>query len=122
MSDKKVKVKILKHVGAWVPGEVVEVDETLAKHLCHVNITDDGVTKLEHRRAMMLDEAESLEEAAKDPANLTAAEASALGIKNVVGPDTEAALADAEQKLKDQAEAELAAEEAAKSSKGKGKR
>ena len=124
MSDKKVKVKILKHVGAWTPGEVVEVTEEFAKHLCHVNVTTDGLTETRHVRALMLDEAEALELANMDISNLTAAEAKELGVKNIVDSSPkseEAQLADAAAKMQAEAEAEIAAEEAA-AKKGKGKK
>lgn len=120
MSDaKKVSVKILKHVGAWVPGQVVEVDEAMAKHLCHVNELTDGITSVKHVRAMLLEDALAAEEAAKDIGGLTSAEAKAMGIKNVTDSSSVAPKLDPEAELKKQAEAELAAEEAAKKGKGK---
>lgn len=114
MSDKKmVKVKILAYVGAYVPNQVVEVDEEFAAHLCHVNELDDGVTKVRHVRAMRLEDAEAMEAAAGDISTMTAAEAAAAGKKNVVDSSGKSEEEKAAADLKAQAEAELAAEEKA---------
>ena len=129
MSEKLVKVKILKHVGAFVPDQIVEVSEEFAKHLCHVNELTDGITTTRHVRAVMLSEVAGLEAAANSIENLTASEAKELGLKNVVGPaqvekkseePSEEEISKAEAELAKQAEAELANEE--KSNKGKGKK
>ena len=108
MSDKKVKVKILKHVGAYVPDQIVEVTEEFAAHLCHVNVLTDGITESSFVRAMLLEDAQALDLESKTIENMTAAEAAQAGLKNVVGHDAE--LAQAEAELKKQALAEIEAE------------
>lgn len=80
-----VMVKILKHVGAYSPGDEVEVDKKTADHLCHVNEIDDGCGNIVvHKRAILLEEYKDLEAESAKVENLTAGEAAALGIKNVV--------------------------------------
>lgn len=82
-----VKVKILKHVMAHKPDDIVEVSEEMARHLCYVNVIDDGISKKEIRRAIRLEDSEKINEAILNDPNMTAAEAKALGVKNVVNPE-----------------------------------
>lgn len=119
MSDeKKVTVKILKHVGAYVPGQIIEVDESFAKHLCHVNELNDGLGNItKNVRAMLIGDAEKMEAEAKNIENMTQAEAQAAGLSNVQAPPAKSEEEQAAELAK-QAEAELAAEEK-KEKKGK---
>jgi len=74
------KVKILKYVGPYKPNDVVEVDDEVAKQLCIVNEID-GEKRV---RAMLLEDAEKIEAAIQNATDLTAAEAAAIGKKNIV--------------------------------------
>jgi len=78
-----VKLKILKHVGQWGPGTIVEVDDKLAEQLLIANEVHNGHKFIINRRAMKLEEAEALENLPHDINELTAYEASQLGIKNI---------------------------------------
>jgi len=80
---EKVKVKILKHMTFWNPGDIVEVSTEEAKHLCSVGSVSDGEKVIEYRRAILLEEALAIESAPIDVSQLTQGEAEALGIKNI---------------------------------------
>lgn len=70
-----VEVKILKVVGPYLPGQVVQVDDEMAVHLA------DG------KKAMLLSDFEKMESAQKDPSKLSVKEMADLNMKNIVGPD-----------------------------------
>ena len=76
------KVKILKHVGPYEPEQIIEVDDVMAANLCHVGILDDGITQKEHRRAILLEEFEAIQEV--DISELSVGEVLAMGRKNIV--------------------------------------
>lgn len=66
---KKVKVKILKHIGQHEPGQVIEVSEDVAANLCrvvHINF-GEGQSPEPFQHALPLDEALALEEVEKNP-------------------------------------------------------
>lgn len=70
-----IKLKILKAVGPYMPGQEVEVDDETAKHLA------DGV------KAMKVEDFEKAQAAKKDIKGLTVKQMNDLGAKNVVGED-----------------------------------
>jgi hypothetical protein len=73
-----VKVKVLKTVGHYVPGQVVEVTRDVSKHLA------DG------KKAMLLEDYDKLEKLKRNPANLTVKEMIEMDMKNApVNPDVE---------------------------------
>jgi hypothetical protein len=73
-----VKVKVLKHVGDWNPGDVVEVSDAIAIELC------DGV------KAERLDRYMTAEAVRRDINNLTVKEMRELGMDNKpLSPDQE---------------------------------
>ena len=83
--EKKVKVKVLKYVGEFIPGQVIEVSEGYAKQLCKVSKVQDGERLVDNVRAMLLEEAEKLEVAEiADVSKMTAADMARLGLKNIV--------------------------------------
>jgi hypothetical protein len=53
------KVKILKHIGHWVPDQVVEVEDKVADDLCYVNHMDDGRVI---QRAILLEDFEAIQD------------------------------------------------------------
>lgn len=80
-----VRVKILKFVGTFTPGDVVECDKEKAEQLCsksQINLGEGAKTP--HIRAMLLSEAEELEERAVDMRAMSQAEMAELGKQNVV--------------------------------------
>jgi len=79
-----VKVKIMKHVNHWVPGQVIEVSKEMAHQLCIVGKLHNGVKEVDHVRAMLLEDAEKLEAVEEKIENMTAMEADKKGIKNIV--------------------------------------
>ena len=91
MTATTVKVKILKHVGSWTPGQVVDIEHAQAKELCKVSYVHNGVQALPTQKAILLEEAEALAALPKDIEQLTRKEALELGVKNVVaGPEARA--------------------------------
>lgn len=78
------KIKILKYVAHHIPGDVIEVDEETAKAMCHVSHIDDGVSKVEHRKAMRLEEVEKFEAHKIDASKMSQAEFDRMGLKNIV--------------------------------------
>lgn len=90
------KVKILKHVGSYVPDQIIEVDDDLAENLCSVGIFDDGITQVEFRRAIYVDQIIDPKEI--DLSNLTVDEARNLGRRNIV--DSKEGEAIAEKKVR----------------------
>lgn len=86
--QEMVKVKILKHMDNYVPGQVVEVEKSLAEQMCIVNETYFGEEKKIHQRAVLLEEFEQSEKKAlEDTQNMTVAEAQELGIKLGAAPE-----------------------------------
>lgn len=92
-----VKVKILKHVGQWSPGDVVEVPEPLAKQLCTVSTVNNGHKIVPHQKAMLHSDAEALASAPVKMEDLTQGDMAQMGIKNVVQSPK---YSDLERKLK----------------------
>ena len=83
--SKLVKVKILKYVGQWTPGDIIEVSESQAEELCKVGEIQMGADLQKHYRAMRIEDVEKLEVyKAQSIHKMTAAEATALGLKNIV--------------------------------------
>ena len=80
-------------MGSYAPGQEVEVDEELAGHLCHVNVTDSFKGEA---RAVTLEVAKKAEKEAKKIENMTSAEAAEAGVKNIV--DSSVGLPKAEKK------------------------
>jgi hypothetical protein len=82
---KKVKVKFLKHVMEFVPGQVVELSEDYARQVCKATEVWDGTRLVSAQRAMLLEDAEKLEKITKeDIAKMSVAQMNELGVKNVV--------------------------------------
>src|SRR4051812_42683062 len=79
-----VKVKILKNVGPYLEGQIVEVSETDANAMCTVRKFHNGYTLIEHRTAIALEDFEKLKALPVDQTDLTVEEAAALGLKNIV--------------------------------------
>lgn len=78
------KVKILKSVGHYMAGEIVEVPDNQVEGLCRIVELHNGAVVQKVQRAMTLKDYEKLQEAVRSSENLTAAEAAELGIKNVI--------------------------------------
>lgn len=123
MSEAKVKVKILKYVGHYEPGQIVEVSPEEAAQLCAKSQVHLGGLN-DHVRAITLDEMKSLEEVKVDASKMTAAEFAALGLKNIVHTPKDvafeaklAAIKKADEEAKLEAELKLEAEENKKSKK-----
>jgi len=79
-----VKVKILKYVGEFVPGQIAEVEKELAVHLCAEKSVWDGEKQVPFKNAILLEDAEKLESAPIDIETMTAADMTAIGAKNIV--------------------------------------
>ena len=81
----KVKVKFLKHVLNWKPGDVAEVEDEVAKQLCKKTKVDLGGGEFGvHRKALPLDEAEKLQSVKLDVSKVTQHELEQHLQKNVV--------------------------------------
>lgn len=78
------KVKILKYVGQYIPGQIILADEALAKNLCTPRKIWNGQAEELHQVAMLLSDAEKLESAQVDVSKMTAGELAKLGLKNIV--------------------------------------
>lgn len=90
MTEKLVKVKILKNVGTWTQGDEVEVTESQAKAMCTVRKKHNGYELVDHRTAITIEELEKIQSAPFDSSQLTIEELKDLGLKNVtILPQTE---------------------------------
>lgn len=83
MSEKLVKVKILKNVGIWTQGQEVEVPESQAIAMCTVRKKHNGYELVDHRTAISVEEFEKIKAAPFDQSQLTVEELRDLGMKNV---------------------------------------
>lgn len=83
MSEKLVKVKILKNVGTWTEGQEVAVTESQAKAMCTVRKQHNGYGLVDYRTAINLDEFNRIKSLPVDKGGLTVDEAKDLGIKNI---------------------------------------
>lgn len=90
------KIKILKHVGAYIPGQIIEVEDEVAEQLLVVNHFHNGHGIVESRRAMLAEDFDNIKELEIE--ELTAGEAAALGKKNIV--DSSASVKVEEKKSK----------------------
>lgn len=79
-----VKVKIMAHVGHYLPGQEVEVEEAIAQQLCASRKRSDGHGLIDHRCGMLLSEFEERKNAPVDKNGLTQGELTAMGLKNIV--------------------------------------
>lgn len=78
------EIKVLKHVGIWEPGDVIEVEDHIAEHMCKETELWDGAKMVIHQKAMLLSDAEELENIPADVNQLTAKQMADLNLKNVV--------------------------------------
>ena len=108
---KLVTVRILKHIGHYAAGQIVEVDQNTADQLCtpRTRNNGDGVEKTQYAITQ-----EDFELALKTPVELgglTQGELTEMGLKNIVqtppDPEADAALA---KRVKMAAKAAAAAE------------
>lgn len=83
MSDK-IKIKVLQHCMAYVPGQELEVSSDEANKLCQIRERNDGSKVVKFRIAMPFDEYEKIRLAPVDKGGLTQDELEALGHKNIV--------------------------------------
>lgn len=84
-ADGMVRVKILKFVGEFVPGDVVDCSKDKAEHLCaKAKLSGGGDQLHDHVRAIKLSEAKELESKEVDLRTLSQHELTELGKKNVV--------------------------------------
>lgn len=84
MAEKMIKVKFMKWVGEYQPGQVVELPEELAKQMCEVKEVHDGHKLIPHQKAMLLSEVEKLKKMPVDINKMTQKEMNELGLKNIV--------------------------------------
>ena len=84
MSEKLVKVKILKNVGTWSQGDEVEVSESQAKAMCTTRKVHNGYDLVDYRTAITMDELDKIRSIPIDMGGLTVDEAAAMGLKNTV--------------------------------------
>jgi len=85
MSDaKKVKVKILRYVGTWTPGEIIEVSPEEAAVLCKPSEAHNGHEVEVIHKAMELDKIQKLEALPVDISKLTQKDMDEMGLKNIV--------------------------------------
>jgi hypothetical protein len=82
MSEKLVKVKILKNVGTWMEGDEVEVTQAQAQAMCTIRKKHNGYELINHRTAITMDEFNKIKELPVDLGGLTVEEAKAMGVKN----------------------------------------
>lgn len=89
MSEKLVKVKMLKNAGPYVIGQEVEVSEAQADSMCTLRKRETGYGLTDYRVAITIEEFEKIKSMPIDLGGLTIEEARELGIKNIVSPPTE---------------------------------
>ena len=82
--SSKVKIKVLAYVGSHKPGDVIEVDEAVAKSMCTVRKKNTGDGLVDFRTAMTMAEVEEIKAQPIDKFALSQGELAMLGIKNVV--------------------------------------
>ncbi len=128
---KKVEVKILKHVGSYIPGQIVALPEAMAEELCKVTKLNNGHGLVDHQKAVLMSDLENfardLDLGKVDLSKITQHELQELGYKNVVknAPDAalEAKLAQLSKPTEgDDIEALEEEQEAEESKKGKSKK
>lgn len=89
-----VRVKILKYVGQFTPGDIVDCSEEDAAHLCKESRVNAGTETVSHLKAMKLDEVLKLKEqklTARDLKSMTSKELADMGLKNIVKTPHDAA-------------------------------
>lgn len=82
-----VRVKILKYVGQFTPGDIVDCDEETAKHLLKETKVNSGEQMVSHVKAMKLEDVIKLKEqklTAREIKLMTAKEMADLGLRNIV--------------------------------------
>jgi hypothetical protein len=82
--DEKVKVRILKHVGEYSPGQVVELTQFEAEQICTPSIVNDNGVKISTFKAMLEEKAIELESKPLDIKKLTVGELVEMGKRNIV--------------------------------------
>lgn len=82
--SKLIKVKILKYVSQYKPGDEIEVSQEVAEQLCGVRKVWDGEKEVEHCVAMLSSDIQKLKETPVELSKLSAYELSQLGVKNIV--------------------------------------
>lgn len=81
----KVKVKILKFVGAWKPGDEVDMEEAQAAQLCKVVKLDTGGGDLVgYQKAMLVSDAVKLKTRKVDMNKVTQKQMADMGRRNIV--------------------------------------
>lgn len=79
------RVKILKFVGNHQPGDIIDVPQEMADVLCEPSTINLGDGKTDdHRKAILLSEAEAMDSAPVDIRRLSSKELADLGKKNIV--------------------------------------
>lgn len=79
-----ITVKILKHVGPYTPGQVVDMTPEEAKSVCTPRERHDGTQLIRTQLAMTLKDFEIMKAAPVDKGGMTQGELAAIGEKNIV--------------------------------------
>jgi hypothetical protein len=84
-NETKVKVKILKFVGKYTPGQIVEVSEAEAESLCKTSVVNTGEGRTQvNQKAMLLSVAEELDSMPIDIRKMSQKELADMGKRNIV--------------------------------------
>lgn len=79
-----VKIKILRAIGSYQPGQEVEVSQELADQLTREVSHHNGTEIIKYRNAVTMKQHEDMQKAAKEVKSLSQGQAAELGVKNVV--------------------------------------
>lgn len=104
------KIKILRYVGAYVPGQVIDVEDELADMLCHPVEVFHGEQLEKIQKAVLVSDLEKLEAMPVDLSKMTAKDMHELGLKNIVPMPEEPGIDD--EKVAVELKAKLEAERA----------
>lgn len=111
---KKVKVKIMAHVGKYQPGDIAEVPADQAEFMCEIRKRNNGHELVEYRTAMLLSEYEAVKDLPIDKGGLSQFELAQTGekanvVKTPADPKFEAQLAARKKALEKQRAKEMKA-------------
>lgn len=83
IKDGQVRVRMLKHVGQFSPGDVVDCEEDTAKVLCQVTHVHNGTEPVPTAKAMTLAASDAASQSARENIDqLTVGEMTQMGVKN----------------------------------------
>jgi hypothetical protein len=109
-NETKVKVKILKFVGKYTPGQIVEVSESEAENLCKTSVVSTGEGKTQvNQKAMLLSVAEELDSMPVDIRKMSQKELADMGKRNIVPTPRDAIFEERVAKIKAKQEAVIPA-------------